>query len=81
MKLSLTKKEVQRLFGRPGRNFCWTQLIRYLLANPEHVILNPPMKLESQPRPSEMLRTLRTAYQGPSYHSQSLPALPRGITR
>ena len=26
--LSLSKKEILRLFGRPGRNFCWTQLIR-----------------------------------------------------
>ena len=71
--------QVMRLFGRPDNKFCWTQLIRRLLANPDLVDLPAPMVPEPQPRPSEMLRTLRGTYNGPAYrpgHTQPLPMLP-----
>ena len=69
-----------RLFGRPGSMFCWTHLIRYLLNNPELVVLPKPEVPDAPARPSEMLRTLRSTYNGPSFqqylaHTQSMPSL------
>ena len=32
---------MMRMCGRPGNMFCWTHLIRYLLANPDIVRSGP----------------------------------------
>ena len=72
--------QMMRMCGRPGNTFCWTQLIRYLLANPEEVLLPKPVVPEPNVNPSQLLRTLRTTYHGPAFnramHTQSMGMLP-----
>jgi|TARA_B110000196_G_C20738322_1_gene471951 hypothetical protein len=72
--------QMMRMCGRPGNTFCWTQLIRYLLANPEEVLLPKPVVPEPNVNPSQLLRTLRTTYNGPAFnramHTQSMGMLP-----
>ena len=80
IELRLSKQEVVRLFGRQANTFCWTQLIRHLIAHPDLVALPYPTVPLLQPRPSDMLRTLRRTYSGPAFrpaHTQSMPTLPR----
>ena len=79
---TLASRDVQmmRMCGRPGNMFCWTHLIRYLLANPDLVALPMPVVPEANVNPSQLLRTLRTTYNGPAYnramHTQSMGMLP-----
>lgn len=113
--LTMSKKEVNQLFGRSGRMFCWTQLVRsvplprtspcrfavppctgclvwrvlttvshprrHLLVYPDYVVLPQPVVPDFPPRPSELLRSIRSTYNGPAFSpglasSQSLPTLP-----
>ena len=72
--------QMMRMYGRPGNMFCWTALIRHLLANPDLVDLPKPLIPEPNINPSQMLRTLRATYNGPAYnralHMQSMEMLP-----
>ena len=72
--------QMMRMYGRPGNMFCWTALIRHLIANPDLVDLPKPLIPEPNINPSQMLRTLRATYNGPAYnralHMQSMEMLP-----